>query len=501
MRSLRRALLVYILAGLALVLVLAGTVVFLVARHGLRTQLDRSLVSRARNFASVVIEEAPEPTDPPGEVPGLVLDYKGSLAESDLGVLLRIAEDEEEPIARSPDWPAGYEGPDAEPVPDGPPIIRDIRLPPTRPGGRPARARAVTLAHWSTHEVPDEPAHAAPATTPPILVVVDVIGRTDGVARAEAAVLGALVAGGLLAALGTGAAVWFGVRRGLGPLRRLGHELGRVDAGSPALASAPETYPEELRPVLGALARMLERVREALERERRFTDAAAHELRTPLAELRTLSDVARRWPEPERLRHAAGEAGAIAAEMQALLESLLASARGTEHAQPVESIALLPLARTIAAREMARFPARGIRCDVEGDDRAHWSGPRGAILAIVRNIIQNAAEYTPEGGAVRISARRHNGHARLEVENGPVTLRPDELKRLFEPFWRASPSRSDRAHRGLGLAIVANLCQELRLERSAGLTAANHLRIRISGPGVAPTGALNPAPVVTAPLP
>ncbi len=461
MKSLRRALFAYILGGLLLVLLLTGVAVYVVARSNLRAQLDEALVARARTFAALVVEEDG----------GLEFDYDGSIREEDAGVLVRVTTADGNPVAQSPGWPAELQRPD--PMGPAAPTLRSLRL---RTG---EAARAVAIAVGAMLD-PDDP--RAPGERSGQTIVVEVIGRTGSVRAAESAVLGALVAGSLLAAAGTAAAVWIGIRRGLGPVRRLGSELDRIDARDPALPATADTYPEELQPIIAALDELLDRLRAAMQRERRFTDAAAHELRTPIAELRTIADVAARWPDGERLRHCVIETGSIAEEMEALLETLLAAARGgtAYAAHPAESVALLPLARAVAARELDGLHRRSVSCGFQGDENASWIGPRGAILAIVRNVVQNAAEYTADGGAVRISAMTSGTSTVFEAENGPVSLRPADVDRMFEPFWRAEESRSDRTHRGLGLSIVASLCDSLNLRRQVALTPDRALRVRLT---------------------
>ncbi len=464
MNSLSRALFVFILGGLLLVLLLTGAGVFAVARSSLRGQFDEALVHRARTFAALVVVD---------EDGTLEFEYLGSLREQDLGVLVRVTADGRS-VAQSPEWPTGVEAPPSAQEPPGGPLLWAIGL----SGGD--GARAVRLAGVPALD-PEGPPPPGPAASR--AVVVEVIGRTAPVRRAESALLGALAAGGLLAAAGTGGAVAIGVRRGLRPLRRLRGELSGIDAQRPAMPSAAETYPMELRPIIAALQGLLARLRAAMEREHRFTDAAAHELRTPLAELRTIADVADRWPDPLRLRHGVAEARVIAQEMEALLESLLATARGEAPgaAGPAEAMALLPLARSISERAADGMRRRGVTCELAGDETASWTAPRGAILAIVRNLVQNAAEHTLDGGSICITATAGGGHAGLRIENGPVALEPADLDHLEEPFWRGDTARSDRGHRGLGLAIVASLCESLGLERRVTMTGAHRLRMELSG--------------------
>ncbi len=475
MRSIRRALLMYLLAGLLLVLAISGFSVYAAASSSFRMQHDEALAARAGTFASLIIEEPHEP-DEPDEDYGLVFDFKGSLREEDIGVLLRIVTDQGTVLAESPGWPTDRTTPPQAPQPGGAPILSDVRI-----NGAEA-ARAAAIASFAAAEPVEDVPVGTPLPASRHVAIVEVIGRTDAVHRAESAVLFALILGGLLAVVGASAAVWLGVTRGLVPVRRLGGAMDRLGPQDLSSSLSPENYPRELAPIITSVEGLLKRLREAVERERRFTDAAAHELRTPIAELRTITDVANKWPEEPRLRAAITEARAIADEMEALLVVLLAAARGgaAYQSQPSERVPLLPLARTIAAGRLANLHRRGVSCTFDGDDRAEWHGPRGAILAIVRNLIDNAAEYTPDGGAVRIMAAQNGKGVRFEIENGPVSLGADEAQRIFEPFWRADRSRSDRTHRGLGLSIVATLAEGLHLRRESVVTHERRLRVTLT---------------------
>ena len=467
MTSLRRQLLTCILAGLLAVLAVSALAVFFVARSGLRTQHDQALIARARTFAAMVVQQAADPMDP-AQSSGLVFEYAGPLDEPELGVFLRITAVDGAVGALSPGWPASAGAPMMNAAIAPEPILRTIRL------DDGSAARVVVLGALPAHD-PDE---AQEESGRPILV--EVIGRTAAVERAESALLAALLIGGVLAVTGTGAAVWLGVRRGLVPIRRLGAALDALGPGRLTLPADSSPRAGELRPIAAAVEGLLARLRSAIERERRFIDAAAHELRTPIAELRAVSDVADRWPEPERLRRAVTEARAIASEMESLLESLLMVARGGRDGAggACEPVALLPLARAVAnGRTEPR--ARGLSWQFEGDEGASWMAPRGAVVAIVRNLIDNAGEYTPDGGSVRVCVRGNGARASFEIENGPVILAPGDTDRLFEPFWRADKSRSQRGHRGLGLSIVAALAEANGLKRDTVITGDGRLRITL----------------------
>jgi signal transduction histidine kinase len=454
-RSLRRTLVVSILGGVGVVLGVAGAAVYAIARGGLRERFDEALVARARTIAAMVVEEPRNG----GEAGGLVFEYYGSLRLEDLGVLVRASTGDGKVLAESPGWQEGWS---LSPQLGSEPVLKGLNL-------ERAAARGAAVAAVATRDPEDVHAGAA-EPVPERTAIVQVVGMLDEVEDTESALAWALVIGGLAGLAGAAVAVCVGVRRGLAPLARLREELAEVDAREPRAVSNAGAYPEELRPVVSTLGELLQRLRAVVERERRFTDAAAHELRTPIAELRTIVDVARKWPDEERMRRGLAEAGAVAEEMGALLEVLLAAARGgaAYAGQEAETVALLPVAREMAGRAVPSGGSRGVSWMFEGDETASWQGPRAAIAAIVRNLVQNAGEYTPAGGSVRVTVGREDGVV-LRIENGPVTLSAADVERMFEPFWRGDASRTDRGHRGLGLAIVTGLCESLGMQAAARL--------------------------------
>lgn len=477
MISIHRRLLLWILGCLTLVLLASGAAVYFVAREGLRGQFDRALEQRARTFASLVIEEPPDPEEEEGDEGGLVFDYKGHLTETELGVFLRIATEDGEVLAVSADWPELAPAAALEPDSDEAVTARDVRFAAGKRLGR-----LVTLSFRAAAESEDDDDSALAESEHSVQI--SVVGDRAPIVATESALLVALGVGALIAASGTAAALWVGIGRGLAPIGRLRAEVDGFETDGYSGSALAGAYPEELRPIVGALHRLFERVAAAMDRERRFTDAAAHELRTPIAELRTVSEVAIRQPDGERLLRSAQSSREIAIEMEALLEDLLAVARGGQGklrgCGTSERVALLEAARGASSSREDDLRARGVGLEIQGDADACWSGPRGAVLAVVRNLVMNACEYTPNGGCLRITATGNGAGAALLVENGPVSLSESDVERMFEPFWRADESRTDRRRRGLGLAIVASFVEGLGLKREAALSPEGLLRIRVS---------------------
>ena len=484
MVSLRHKLLMAILGGVILVLALSGAAVSLIAGAGLRDQFDQGLLARARTFGSLVIDE-PVGEDP-DEVGGLILDYTGSLASEDLGIWIRITDEAGHVVAESPDWPRYDWAEDEWPeVVEGPGALRVMEREPPRlrnvtlsDGGRARRVVIVAHAMEDQEDVLGLP----PAGRSERWTMVEVLGSTAPVERDEGALRMALLFGGLFGAAGTAIAVTLGVRWGLRPIAEVSAALDDYSGDIEGMRLAPEGAPRELAPMVHALNGLLERLREAMERERRFTDAIAHELRTPIAELRSIAEVAERFPDLERLQRGMRETLAVANEIHSLIESLLAAAReqGAAAGDSHESVALLPAARGLARAWKERCGARGVRVSLEGDEEAAWRGPHGAIMSLLRNLVDNAAEYTLDGGTVSVRVSGEGGRAMFEIENGPVALRPDDVERMFEPFWRGDPERMDRGHRGLGMFVAQSLAQSLGLAREVELLPEGRLRVRLA---------------------
>lgn len=282
------------------------------------------------------------------------------------------------------------------------------------------------------------------------------------------------VAGGVALLLMVPVIRW-GMGIGLRPLDKLSAELKEIRPENLDRRLPADKLPAELVPVAASLNDWLGRLEASFERERRFSSNAAHELRTPLAELKSMAELATTWPEeatPERC----AEMLAVANEMEALLEKLSLLARADAGRQPVRREAV-DLASTIAAaisRVEEKARARGLAFDtcIAGatisTDPVLW----GTIL---QNLVGNAASHAPEGSTVRIEASPE----RLAVSNPAPDLDPGDLDRIFERFWRKDESRSGYGHSGLGMSIVKACAALLGCECSAELAEGKQLRVEV----------------------
>ena len=213
---------------------------------------------------------------------------------------------------------------------------------------------------------------------------------------------------------------------------------------------------DELARLATTLNSMLDRLQEAMERERRFVDDASHELRTPLATLRAGIDLAltrqREAPELEATLRSALE---DVQRLQRLADDLLLLARTRGGRIPVHRVetSLAALATRSARSVESQAAAADVTIEVEPSEETVALDP-DRIEQALRNLLENAVRYTAPGGVVRLSARRHEGFARFVVADSGPGFRSDLILKAFEPFTRGTAEAAGSSGAGLGLSIV-----------------------------------------------
>lgn len=257
------------------------------------------------------------------------------------------------------------------------------------------------------------------------------------------------------------------VRRGLASLSRFGGRIGTLDGTQPPASLASEPLPRELEPFSQVLRSALERLYATIENERRFSRDVAHELRTPLAEIRASVEAAARTPADRDATRAAFATSIDAVErMQRAIDTLLMLARqeaGLAHAA-VDPLDLPPLLADMADALSATARERGIHLALDLPRHLWVSSDVGALERIVSNLLRNAIEYAPPGSTVAIALEAGSAGTTLRIANPAPELDADDLPKLGQRFWRKSPSGGTAAHAGLGLALTRALARGLSLE-------------------------------------
>ena len=313
-----------------------------------------------------------------------------------------------------------------------------------------------------------------------------VLGRDRGtVDRSLAALRAALVLTGATMMALLAALVGWGVRRGLQPVTQLGEAVASVNAASLSTRFATEPLPVELRPIAERMNDLLARLEHSFDRERRFTATAAHELRTPLAELRTLAEVNLTTPanEIERIE-SWKDALASTKRMESLASHLLELTRA-EAPQRVVQRARVGIADAIAAawapyEEESRARGVGLKVSVPAD-LAVSSDP--VLLGVVMgNLCGNAVAHASAGSEFSIVAEWTGGTVAIHFHNRTESLEEKDMAHLFERFWRKDEARSDGSHHGLGLSVAYEFAKLLGGSLAARLHDGRELAFVLSLP-------------------
>jgi two-component system, OmpR family, sensor histidine kinase TctE len=254
--------------------------------------------------------------------------------------------------------------------------------------------------------------------------------------------------------------VWFGLSRGLAPLQSLQRRIRdrRPDDLSPI---DPNAAPEEIAPLVDAFNDLLLRLRENVDAQKRFIADAAHQMKTPLAGLRTQSELALRESNPDEQRRTLEQLAVGSQRAAHLITQLLALAR-TENLRErlvLEPLELCAFSRAVVADWVPAALERRIDFGFEAQcERATLDANPILLRELFNNLIDNALRYTPAGGTVTVRIRSAPGTVSVEVEDSGPGVPDEERRYVFERFYRVLGTDVDGS--GLGLAIVREIAEQ-----------------------------------------
>ena len=266
----------------------------------------------------------------------------------------------------------------------------------------------------------------------------------------------------VLAALITGFLGWMAVRRGLAPLHAIKKEAAAITANRLHSRLPTESIPIELVDLAETLNQMLARLEDSFRRLSDFSSDIAHELRTPVSNLLTQTQVmllrARTIDEYQDVLASNSEELERMAKMIADM-LFLAKADNDLVVPNLEAVDLRAEAEGLASFYEAVAEENRVTLTVDGS--ATVTGDRLMLRRAMGNLLSNAFAHTPQGGYVQILISTNEDRmATLQVENSGETISPEHLPRLFDRFYRADPSRKRHADGvGLGLAITRSIVQ------------------------------------------
>ena len=481
--SLRTTLLVSTTLATAAVLAAAGAVLYALVRDGLVDQFDRALLDKAQLLASAVeqehgtidveFDELDMREFQRAEHPGYL-----ALWQANGAALFRSAS-------------SGAADLDGFRPPGGEPAFREATL----PGGGAARAVAIRFTPRTDEDEPheaegDDSGRGAPTPGPALTLVL--ARETASVDTALGRFRATLVAVGLLAMGVSAGLLWVLVRRGLRPVEGVAGQIAGLGEQDLAARVEARDAPRELGPVVDRLNELLGRLEAAFVRERRFGADVAHELRTPLAGLRSTMEVTLACPRSGPAYEASlQDSLRIAVRMQTMVEQLLALARldagqadvCPETVSPNRVIhdAWKPLAQ--------QADARGLRVAWRLAEDGQMVTDPALLGLVVRNVLENAVVHAEEGGAATVETDVRPEALSVRVTNSGSRLPQAQADHVFERFWRGDAARTDAGvHCGLGLPLVKLATERLGGTVEVRSTAGGTFRITVSIPRTPPSG-------------
>lgn len=258
--------------------------------------------------------------------------------------------------------------------------------------------------------------------------------------------------------------VWFGLSRGLAPLNALQAHIRarRPDDLSPVEA---QRAPPEIEPLVTSFNDLLARLEQNMALQKRFIADAAHQMKTPLAGLRTQAEFALRHPVPPDVQRSLEQIATSSEQAARLVTQLLALARAENRASglTLEPVEIAELARRTVRDWVQAALAKGMDLGYEGpDDDAplNVDGNPMMLREMLGNLVDNAIRYTPDGGriTVRVRAERDAQRVHLEVEDTGPGIPAAERGRVVERFYRILGREGDGS--GLGLSIVREIAEQ-----------------------------------------
>jgi two-component system, OmpR family, sensor histidine kinase QseC len=247
--------------------------------------------------------------------------------------------------------------------------------------------------------------------------------------------------------------IWFGLRRGVLPLRNLSSMIRGQTPESLNLMNT-DKIPLEATPLVDAINHLITQVEEALDREKRFTRYAAHEMRTPLAALKTQIQVTLREKNETFRKELLQDVLAGVERATHLLEQLLILARAQQHDVAMQRVNLSDIAEGTATPFLVIAERKQQQLHIDIAKNIYCEGNAELLGIMLRNLLDNACAYSPVGANISLGLHATEVETFvLTVSNAPANIDEQQAQRMFEPFYRASNADSEGA--GLGLAIVS----------------------------------------------
>jgi heavy metal sensor kinase len=290
----------------------------------------------------------------------------------------------------------------------------------------------------------------------PYLLVVGASMKTvEDTIRTFVRALALLIPSGvLLAAI----ASWFMAGKALEPVAALGKAAGEIGVSRLDRRLPVRGTGDELDYLAEQFNETLKQLEKAVGEMKQFTASISHELRTPLAVLRGEAEIAlMQSSSSEQYRRVLASQLEEFEKLTRMVNELLTLARAEsgEVAIAHEPVNLSSMAQSLIEQLEPVAASKNLTLSCQCNSDVFVNGDEGWIERIILNLVDNAIKFTPSGGRVEVRVSQNNGHRIIEVTDTGIGIEPEALPHIFERFYRADPSRSNRADgAGLGLSLV-----------------------------------------------
>lgn len=254
--------------------------------------------------------------------------------------------------------------------------------------------------------------------------------------------------------------LFYGIKRGLKPLKKIQSDLKLRDVNdlSP-LESA--LAPEEVKPLLDAFNDLLTKVKHNISQQQRFISDASHQLKTPLAGLKTQAELAIREKDPEKIKHALSQINQASTNLSHLVTQLLSLSKAEPDGTvflTLGKIDIVLLAQELTGENVNLAIKKEIDLEFSSNTKsALVSGNAILIKELMQNLIDNAIRYTPKGGKVVIGVQSEEHRIDFYVQDNGIGIAPKHQAQIFERFYRVLGTSEEGC--GLGLTIVKEIAE------------------------------------------
>lgn len=289
---------------------------------------------------------------------------------------------------------------------------------------------------------------------------------------------------GLLTALMLILTQFYAIRRAVKPIKNITERLESWKVSKMNQPLPDKTGILETDVLTQEFNSLLQRVNSSIKREKRFSADLAHEIRTPLTEMKLLLELHERWPEDTReSRDMTVELALSVDRMQRLVENLLAIGKSESGVIDISGTTVFaPLLEKHIKLHFEKINKKQLIVETKIPDNTTLSNGKYIWPRIIDNLLDNAIEYSTDGATIQVTMVRDTlGAFSFEVCNPAEGLTDADMPHIFSRLWRKDESRHSTIHSGLGLSLVKNYCELLGYQVNGELRGNTTFAVSIAG--------------------